>query len=335
MLEEFLSWWGQNLLACVPERWRVPARPRDALIAEMLPGEDALALIARRQGRVRTLGQFTPGSQALRVAVARRRVHIRLPPGLLLQRTVELPAAAERELDRVLRYEMDRLTPFGPDEVYWGWSLTTRDRARGRLHIGLRLVLRSTVAPALSALTRAGALPTALESPDAPGLIPLDPAHPSRARSRRHALTAAAIACAALSIAAIALPFLRQEFAARAIERRITALQPLVGRVEATRRQFATGAAGLGVLAAQQAQTGNALATLATLTQILPDGTFLTELTLRGHALALTGQSTDAARLIPILSASPAVQNPAFAAPVTRNEAAHTEGFQIRAGIAP
>ncbi len=335
MLEDFLSWWRENLLACIPARLRTPSRAADATIAEILPAHAGLALIARRRGRETLTGRFSLDPAALRPAVARRRIRIRLPPGALLQRTVELPAAAERELDRILRYEMDRLTPFSPDEVYWSWSILDRDRARARLQVTLRLALKATLAPTLAVLTRAGAIPAALESPDAPGAIPLDPAYPSRARWRRRALAAASLACAALALAAIAIPFLRQTLAAHAIERNIAALRPQVDQVEALRRRFTSGAAGLSVLAAQRAESGNALATLAALTQILPDGTFLTELTLRAHALALTGQSTDAARLIPALSADPSIRNPAFSAPVTRNETTHAEGFQIRAEIAP
>ncbi|HYZ64615.1 MAG TPA: PilN domain-containing protein, partial [Acetobacteraceae bacterium] len=66
----------------------------------------------------------------------------------------------------------------------------------------------------------------------------------------------------------------------------------------------------------------------------LPDDTYLYELSLRDRVLTVSGQSAAAARLIPLLAADPAVRNPAFAAPVTRNETTGAESFSIRAEIA-
>ena len=80
---------------------------------------------------------------------------------------------------------------------------------------------------------------------------------------------------------------------------------------------------------------GDPLRVLADLTDILPDDTSLIELSLRDRALSIAGQSAAAARLIPALAADPAIRNPAFAAPVTRNELSGIEDFSIRAEVAP
>ena len=37
----------------------------------------------------------------------------------MLAKTVTLPLAAERELEQVLAFEMDRETPFKAEELYW------------------------------------------------------------------------------------------------------------------------------------------------------------------------------------------------------------------------
>jgi hypothetical protein len=54
----------------------------------------------------------------------------------------------------------------------------------------------------------------------------------------------------------------------------------------------------------------------------------------------LRGRSSDqrsggAARLIALLAADPAIRNPAFSAPVVRDEAGHADLFSIQAEIAP
>jgi general secretion pathway protein L len=339
MIDAFLAWWAQHLLAWLPARLRGTARLTDALVAEMLPG-NGLALLARRGGREAALGSFAPGAAgeaSLRAALAGRRGPLiaRPSPGVLLARPVELPLAAERELGQVLRYEMDRLTPFAPDDLYWGWAVERRDRARGRLHVSLMLAPKAAVEPALAALRRAGARPSALEVAGTAHLIPLDPGRPRQERRLRQVLAAAAACCAVLALVAVGLPFALQSVASRKVERRIASLDPTVEETQALRRRIASGAAGAGVLAQQRAATGDALAVLATVTTLLPDTTYLSELTLHGRVLTLTGQSAAAAQLIPELSADPAIRDPAFIAPVTRNETARADQFSIRAELAP
>ena len=62
---------------------------------------------------------------------------------------------------------------------------------------------------------------------------------------------------------------------------------------------------------------------------------------LQGRSVTLNGRSAVAARLIPALAAHPALRNPAFAAPVTReggqgrDRSGGGEGFTSRAGAAP
>ena len=146
---------------------------------------------------------------------------------------------------------------------------------------------------------------------------------------------AMAAVCAALALVAVGLPFVQQALAARRVEAQIKRLSPDVDKAQALRRKVASGAMGADVLANQRAATGNALAVLATVTDVLPDDTHLTELTLRGRVLTLTGQSAAAARLISALSAASILRDPTFIAPVTRNEMAKADQFSIRAGLAP
>jgi general secretion pathway protein L len=74
---------------------------------------------------------------------------------------------------------------------------------------------------------------------------------------------------------------------------------------------------------------------LHALTAVLPDNTFLTDLTLKQRQIALRGQSANAALLISALSAEPSLRNPSFAAPVTRAASGGSDLFAIAAEAAP
>ena len=91
-----------------------------------------------------------------------------------------------------------------------------------------------------------------------------------------------------------------------------------------------SGITGMGYLHPIQVP---ALRTIAALTEILPDDTWLTELTLRQRKLTMAGRSAGAARLIGLLSADPTIRDAAFVAPVTRADSGGVDVFSIRAEV--
>ena len=245
---------------------------------------------------------------------------------------MELPLAAERDAATALRYEMDSLTPFGAEDVFWHWTPTRRDRADGKLVLRLTVLPRVWVEPLLAKLAPLGVVPTALEAALPGGgtcRIPLGPAPRAGAAHR-----AAVVACAVLAAALAATPLVRQTLALRAAEARVAALQPRVTEAEALRRRIQAGALGAEAIAHAGARAGDALAALARLTERLPDDTFLTSLSLQQRHLSLEGQSAAATKLLAALAADPAVRNPAFAAPILRTEQ-QADLFTIQADLAP
>jgi general secretion pathway protein L len=349
MFGEFLAWWSEQMLQWIPPglRGRERAGAHALIVAAHTDATGAFATVSltvRRQQRDRGLGSFAMdehGLHAMRNAASSGgrppATVLRLPGELLLERDVSLPLAAERDRERVLSYEMDRLTPFAAPEVFWSHDVERRDRARGKLQLRLFLVAKAAIAPLLEALARAGLTPTVLEV-EAPGgaarLIALEHTASGRERLLRRATAAAAIACGVLAAIAVALPFVAQSLAADRVERRIEALKPRVAEAEAVRRQIAAKNAGVDVVAAERARDGDTLAVLAAVTELLPDDTYLTDLTLRQGKLTINGRSASAVRLIGALSADPLIREPDFAAPVTRIENGRGDLFAIRATVA-
>jgi general secretion pathway protein L len=264
-------------------------------------------------------------------------VVVRLPEEALLERDVTLPLAAERAPQQALHYEMDRLTPFPSEAVFWNWAVIRRDKARARLHLLLFLVPKAAVAEALGLIGRAGASATLLEVATARGVRTIALAAPSAEGTRWHRrmVAAAQAACAALALTAVALPFVRQSLALQAAERRIEAVRPATEQAEAIRQRLSGAGAGADVVAAERARVGDVLQVLAAVTDLLPDDTFLTDLSMHQGKLGIAGQSAAAAKLIPVLAAEPTFRNPSFVAPVTKVENGAVDQFSIRAELAP
>jgi general secretion pathway protein L len=319
MLPELITWWTRqmgDLFAPVLNRART-ALP-DALL--LAPGPNGISVARRRQGRMDAA--TTVPDDALRSALARRRENLVLSlPSPMLIREATLPAAALGGLDRVLRYEMDRLTPFGADDVYFSHRLLSVDQARSTLQVELAFLPRARVRPVLDRLANAGARPAVLEArgPDGVirriGIAALDAAQQARERLLTRL---AAILCGALAVSVVAAPVLRQSMALSEVEDRIALLRPRVDQVETLRKRIAASKAGTGKIAAARKQAGAVLEILEVLTDTVPDDTWLTTLSLRQRSLVLEGHSAAATRLLAAIGAASRFRDPSFAAPVLR-----------------
>jgi general secretion pathway protein L len=344
MLNEVISWWLRQMLGLVPERWRArDVGPANALVLAWNEAAGSAELLTRREHKEASLGRFALDEGGLRMARAmlgNRRAPatvLRLPLGYLLERHVTLPLAAEQGLDRVVRYEMDRFTPFAADEVFFSCAVQRRDRAQGRLTLEIALVPRARLSGVLEAMAQLRLAPSLLEAEGVgaePRRIPLGAIDMRKQRRRRHGLVAAGVGCAALAVAAVALPFWLQAAASDAVEARIAALKPRVAQAEALRQHMAASAAGLDAIGGERARVGDALHAIATLTDLLADDTHLTGLSMQKRQVTLEGQSAAAAKLLTTLSTDPTVRNAAFSAPVTRSDSG-ADLFSIRAEIAP
>ncbi len=117
--------------------------------------------------------------------------------------------------------------------------------------------------------------------------------------------------------------------------REIAAGRGAAAEAERLRREIDRLAGAGDVIGNERTAAGDPLATLAALTSLLPDDTYLTELQQLKHTVTFGGRSGAASRLIGAIAASSQLHNPAFTAPVTRIEGTHSEVFTISAEVGP
>ncbi len=342
MLRQFLSWWLEQLRELLPQRLRgMGAKAGDALVVSPIGGleggVEAVAVALRRGGKEAPLGRFGLSASAL-AALPRasgKAVVLRLQESEILTKSVVLPAAAERDLDSVLGFEMDRETPFSAEEVYWSRRIESREG--GRLSVRLLLVPKAALAPLVSVLAENGLEPRRAEiaGGDEEGYLPLDGNGGRFAHSSSRALGWAAGICLLLALSAAGIPFLRQSLALAAVDRTLAAGRAGAAEAEKLRRGIDRLSGGFGLVAREREQAGRPLEVLSAATRILPDDTYLTELILRKGKVTLAGRSGAAARLIGALAASKEFRNPAFGAPVTHLTMLHVDAFTIVAEVAP
>jgi general secretion pathway protein L len=345
MLTDFFTWWTEQMRDLVPASLRPSSGRswrRTLVIVPELPDLSAVELFMQGRGGETSLGRHELNSAGLRAALARlpRALRttsvLRVSADLLLEREIVLPLAAENDLKRVVAYEMDRLTPFRADEVFWSCLAGKRDAARNRLHVRVTVVPYLRVEAILTALLQAGLAPARIAAGGAAEqhrIVPLTEDRPSHRWLGPRADAYALGGCGVLVAAAVALPFILQSVASARIDARAEAIRPQVTEAEKLRKKITNGATTADAIAAARNQVGTPLQTIALLTDLLPDDTYLTALNVRQRKLTISGRSAGAARLIGAMAANPIIHNPAFTAPVIRDETNGGEMFSIRAEL--
>jgi general secretion pathway protein L len=328
----------------LPERWRNGAGNIDAIIiapaTPLSEPPESVVVSERRNGRETTIGRFAlAGSGLIDLRSAGKQVVLRLATSDVLSKTLTLPLAAERQLDQVLTFEMDRETPFSAEELFWNHRVLRRDRSAGKLWVRLQLLPRAKLAHLLETLDRFGLKPHRAEfreGSEPSGYLSLDPDDGRAHRAAGRSLLWTAVACCiVLALAAAVVPFIRQELELAALDRQIAADQAAVAEAQNLRQQIEQLSANAGLVESERAKGGRSLAIVAALTRMLPEDTYLTELVQQQRKVTISGRSAAASRLIAILAAGDQLRNPAFTAPVTRIEASHSEIFTISAEVAP
>ena len=352
----FWRWWWGEMVQLVPERFggssggsRVPliALETDAFVLVEArgasPAQGARAPIAsldaegRRIALRDLLGRAGETEGRLRLCLARDES---------LLRRVALPIATEENLDQVLAFEMDRLTPFRAEEVYFDHRVVSRDPAVGRIQVDIGLARRELLDAKLANLAASGAsVQGVLIAEDAlRSTAPLDllpegrrgERELSRERTLQWALSGSALAL--LAIALLLPPLLKRE-TVKALHPELAKAKQEAEATEALHRELEKLAADHNFLLAKKHGSHAALAVIEEISRLLPDNTWVQQLDVRTSGKAreaqISGETASSSKLIEILEQSTVLQNASPRGTVTRGSQAGTERFLIAAEVRP
>jgi len=350
LAQRFWQWWSQELLGLVPERWRDRLRRRgNLLFIALREGRCSLDFgsFSQREtlvdGALSTEGELPP--ELLEVLLERlgtaAKVILLLPPQQVLRKVLSLPAATEAGLGNVLRFEMDRHTPFTGEQVYFGFRILERDRRHQRLQVELLVVLREYLDELLQRFDSLGVHPALVTLDEGAGrgsgqsinLLPggRQRSRGSRLRGNRRLQIAAGLALVALAV----FPLVQQQQRAERLAAELDAPKAAAERAAAVRAELEQLEAGRRYLSEQQAHASEVLGMLKELTTLLPDTTWLSRFELSGERVRLEGESAEASALIGLLEQSKTLQNVSYASPITSNPRTQKDRFSLIAERRP
>jgi general secretion pathway protein L len=349
-LPRFFAWWGAQLLACLPARWRALLSERsESLLIERR--EDEL-VVWREKGaalseKARIPRSLTPEEQT--AAFRRLRASIDdpmvraiycIPAERVLTRRLGLPAAAEENLRQVLAFEMDRQTPFKADQVYFDARVLGRDAAGRNLQVELVLIPRTRLDQELATLPGGGAEVDGVDAWRAePGagrreLNLLPPERRARRRDVRLPLNLG-LAAAALVLLVVNMDesLANRAAAVEAMRGEVATAQTDAKQVAALKKTLSDSIAGANFLSERKRKGPLTVALIDDLTRRLPTTTYLERLQIENKQVQLQGQAQEAAKLIALLGESPCLGNPGFQGQVQPDPRTGKERFQINAEL--
>lgn len=351
-LPDFFSWWKGELSALIPASLRqrmIPPKPvvwlrPDAELQrlEIWPdaradeprdyyGADEDAGILRNRWH-ELINDFPDGQPEIRLC---------LPAQDVLYLPVELPLAVESNLGESLQYQLDQLTPFRPDQVYYDYSIAERNAEHGRLKVDLRMALRPRVDQLLERLASIGIRPHAVDcaiSEDQPAgtgkfnLLPAAqrPRHVYR-RARINWLLAGALVLV-LAVVMVESLALHKRTVTR-LQAQVADLRQQADEVVQLQQELEDALLAANFLAERRRRQPVSLDVINELSSILPSSMWLRQMRMQGDKLTMSGLANESQELIDVISESGLLADAEFSGAIRIDPASGRETFNATARI--
>lgn len=268
-------------------------------------------------------------------------VAIELPETLVLRRQLTLPPMAAQDIANAVALDARSVSPFGPGEVAWGYSINAL--AKGSIAVEIALASRRQIQQYVS--TQAERVRQATDPEvwvrGAQGVAPLvfegfGEVQRSQQAARWRHLGYGLLGTVALLLIAIAVTPTAQ-LRLRAMQA-VHAYDEVVGRVAPAvreREELLQSAEQLSSLAEVLVGRIEPLTLMDRLTQALPDDTALQTVKLQGGKVTILGLTGDASALMKILGEQPGLRDVRAPSAATRMPGAQKESFMIEFMLDP
>jgi general secretion pathway protein L len=364
-LTGFGRWWLRELAAAMPVRLRTAIERRRARPVLAFDGNRATLWRPSTNGRIQMskVARLALDGDAKAVAATGRAalaplvraangapapIIVTLSPRASLRKTLTLPMALEDHLHQSLAYDLDRHTPFKPEELYFDAVIVDRDGAHNTLRVDLAAARRALVDTVLRHAESFGArvISVTVDTPATAAasrinLLPEDRRPAASGVAHWQTLLPIAILVVG-ALAALLLPIWHKRDEAIALIQMSDIAHQRASVSDALRTELERRISDYNFALERKYAFPGAVQVLDDVTRILPDDTWLTQLelhTMRGkdaqREMTLRGESANAGRLVALLEDSKLFTQAAPRSPTTKIQPGPGEIFDVSAHLAP
>lgn len=349
---QFLRWWLAELSVLVPEAVRTTLTRKGEVVVVDVSGPEITITRSRGNGHQK-IAQLPQPSRALgekewsgpdlsrRLKTIRGDIVLRMPAKAALRKAVTLPLAAEVNLREILYFELDRQTPFRPDEIYFDYRILKRSPDAQRIMVELIVLARALVDPIRAWLVGAGLDPARAEGIEPGGerwtcRLPVRGADAiGRPPLTRFLNLSLIVLILALAGTAAYVAATRQEAVLIDLQAKLAVEQRKAEDTLRLRKTLAALGEEVLHLANKKQENASVLEIWNEVTRIMPDHSFILELRLRERQVELVGQSAAATGLLDVIESSPLFRRATFRSPITRGHGSDAERFHLAFEVGP
>ncbi len=343
-LKAFFRWWGQGLLAWVPEgiKSRLFEQAEDIVLQ---PEQEKLNIYKFNASEKQRLAQLDLDHLAEQYAELsqqfpewdKARFILSLNSRQALEKELILPAAVKPNLMQVMQFELDKYTPFSAEQVYFS-AQVLRQETPENITVLLALTPRSSFDTLYSQIIAANIPVDWVECnyhPDKSYRYNLLPEDKQRTKNRfmRALVGGLGVMIGVFALGLFILPVLVGEGQVEALRQQLKPLQKKIQKVQLQQQEIDRLLAETQKLVELKRSIPTLNEILFHLTHLLPDNTWLTHFKLQDNSIQIQGQSGTASNLIEILESSPVFENVRFISPLTQDKRTGKERFQISAQV--
>lgn len=337
-LRAYFEWWlTQVARAITPRResassWHILARQTDQgleVYRRAGAGEKLVGVLQNDAGgeQMRALTRLlgASGDEAL----------VRLSSDEVVERVIQIPAAARDVVGPVLQNQIERLVPWPQDETCYGYRVISDDKAEGdQLDIHLVATTRGILDEALQRARSIGLSPFAVDYAAGGTSAPVElmslKADPvaKTAKILQRSLAFAFAASVVVSLFGVYLMWGRYGENDDIVSK-LEAAKSRVAEVKRLNEENSQLRQQRERLVRRKINERPVIVLIDAMSRALPDTAYLTEIEIHGSDARIVGKSDDPTALITKLESTPELADVRFAAPTTREQGETIGTFSI------
>ena len=342
----FFKWWGSQLSFLLPQKFlEALARGKSLIVVEVKITAIKLSYINQQQETF--LGEFEFNDLAKEELLSlitnnseysNAQIVLRVPEHLTVVQDVFLPAAAADNLHQVMSYELDRYTPFNKDQVYFDFVKIGPANNNALIHLILILVRKTTLDTMYEQCLSLGLQPFYADSAvhiDVPdkvsgqyNLLPRDLCQTVSKKPLFIMLGSMALMLALLT-SLIFLPLKMLDDNLVDLKRHVRKVEKVALKIEDSKKSIDYLYQATQTIIDKKNAAPSMVGLINTVTLVLQDDTWVSNLRYFNKTLQLSGQSGSASNLIGSLEKTRLLSNTRFISPVTKDNRTGLERFKI------
>ena len=347
-VKQFFQWWFSELEFLIPTVIKkVFFRPQVQLNFELKDQQLTVTQLAQQSTAavVKHFPLTEAGQQGFERWISKLRadnvVHcvFKLNPGQALEKTVILPAAAKDNFKQLIGYELARITPFNPQQIYYDAKiLTLPDDLQVKVYL---VVVPRKVVDQVMGYLKAWQIPVKqvyyTDDSEVTEVIALQcNLLPEKREVPRvnNWQTYSRLGLSALVVLLLAtilfFPMLSQQYFLKKVKEDVNADQKSIRKLNYEQSLLKTQIADANLLIAKKKAMPDVLAVLTELTARLDNQTYLVGFVYKESALSIEGYSAAASSLIATLESSTMLKDVHFSSSVKQNKRTGLERFKIK-----